>query len=251
MTCRLPDGFVLHGFGSVPSTNDEARRLAEAGAPAGTVVVAEQQTRGRGRHGRSWASPPGNLYASVLLRPECPVWQTAQLSLVAAVALGDALEQLGPPGLELALKWPNDVLIRRAKVAGILLESGSIAGERAPWVIIGSGVNLAMAPQDTTYPATTLCSQGFPRLTPSDLLETYLGALDGWIRRWRHEGFEAVRSAWCARAFGLGDQIQLRLGGEDVEGRFLDLSETGALLLEQTGGGRRAVTAGDVSIVIR
>lgn len=243
---RLPNRFVLHAFDRLPSTNDEARRLAKAGADEGQVVWALEQTRGRGRYGRRWQSPPGNLYASVLLRPGCPTADTAQLSFLASLALADALGRLGPAGLDLALKWPNDVLLAGAKTAGILLESASGPDDRAEWVVIGSGVNIVSHPSGTPYPATALVERGFPPLAPADLLEAYLDALADWYRRWRTDGFGAVRKAWCARSFGLGGQIRLRLEDRELHGRFVDLTPGGALVLEQADGSRCEIAAGDV-----
>ena len=243
---RLPGGFVLHRHDRLASTNDEALRLAQAGAPARLVVVAGEQTRGRGRHGRTWASPPGNLYASVMLRPDCAMAVAAQLSLVAGLGLGEALLGLGPPDLDLALKWPNDVLIGGAKTAGILLEGTSRADGRAEFVVIGTGVNVASCPDDTPYAVTCLARAGFPDLTPRAVLEAYLGALDRWLGRWQSAGFGAIRQAWLARGFGLGDDIRLRLAQGELRGRFVDLTDTGALLVEQAGGRRREITAGEV-----
>jgi BirA family biotin operon repressor/biotin-[acetyl-CoA-carboxylase] ligase len=243
---RLPDGFVLEAHDRLASTNDEALRRAEAGAPAGLVVTAHEQTSGRGRHGRAWASPPGNLYASVLLRPDCPMVVAAQLSLVAGLALGEALVRLGPPDLDLQLKWPNDVLIGGAKAAGILIEGTSDAAGITSWVIVGSGVNIGSCPGDTPYPATFLLREGFAPLPPLAVLEAYLFELDRWLARWREGGFGAVRQAWLARGFGLGGEIQLRLAGGEFQGRFLDLTDSGALLVEHAGGGRREIAAGDV-----
>jgi BirA family transcriptional regulator, biotin operon repressor / biotin---[acetyl-CoA-carboxylase] ligase len=243
---RLPDRFTLRALERVASTNDEARRLAEDGAPAGLVVVAREQTRGRGRYGRSWTSPPGNLYASVLLRPDCTLAASAQLSLVAGLALGEALAGLGPPDLAIALKWPNDVLVNGAKTAGILLESAARTDGRAGWVIVGSGVNIVSCPKDTPYPATCLVAEGFAPLEPLTLLEAYLGALDRWLGTWQAAGFAAVRGAWRARSFGLGGEIRLRLEREELCGRFVDLTEGGALLVEEAGGRRREIAAGEV-----
>lgn len=237
----LPEGFVLCALDRVDSTNDEARRRAEAGAPPGLVVLAAEQTRGRGRHGRSWTSPPGNLYASVLLQTEAPVATRAQLSFVAGLALADALEAHAPDGLRLRLKWPNDVLIGRAKVAGILLESAGPAR-----VIVGTGVNIASRPPDTPYPATSLVEQGFDAVTPRALLAGYLAALERWLGQWHGAGFGAVRTAWCARGFGLGEQIRLRLDREELSGRFVDVTASGALLLDLGASGRREIAAGDV-----
>jgi BirA family transcriptional regulator, biotin operon repressor / biotin---[acetyl-CoA-carboxylase] ligase len=243
----LPDGFVLCELDRVGSTNDEARRMAEAGAQPGLVVLAAQQTSGRGRHGRAWASPAGNLYASVLLRVEGPLAASAQLSFVAGLALADALLRHAPAGIEPRLKWPNDVLIGRAKVAGILLESvGKANGADAASVIVGTGVNVVSSPRATPYPATSLVEQGFAAITPRALLGAYLVALDHWLRQWREAGFAHVRAAWCARGLGLGERIRLRLDREELQGRFVDVTPGGALLLDLDGGGRREIAAGDV-----
>jgi BirA family transcriptional regulator, biotin operon repressor / biotin---[acetyl-CoA-carboxylase] ligase len=243
----LPDGFVLCALDRVDSTNDEVRRRAEAGAQPGLVVLAGQQTSGRGRHGRAWASPVGNLYASVLLGVEGPLATSAQLSFVAGLALAEALERHAPGGALLRLKWPNDVLIGRAKVAGILLESiDGIHGAAPAGVIIGTGVNIVSCPRGTPYPATSLAEQGFASITPRALLGAYLGALDRWLRQWRELGFAGVRAAWCARGFGLGEPIRLRLAREELLGRFVDVTPNGSLLLDLDAGGRREIAAGDV-----
>jgi BirA family biotin operon repressor/biotin-[acetyl-CoA-carboxylase] ligase len=243
---RLPDGFILQAHDRLASTNDEAVRLAAAGAQAGLVVSAAEQSRGRGRHGRAWASPRGNLYASVVLRPDCAMAAAAQLSLVAGLALAEALTRLGPADLDLALKWPNDVLLGGAKTAGVLLEGVSGEDGRVAFVVIGTGVNVASCPDDVPYPATCLAREGFPSLTPQAVLEAYLFALDRWLGRWQRTGFGAIRQAWLARAFRLGGEIRLRLERGELRGRFLDLSDTGSLLLEQAGGRRREIAAGEV-----
>ncbi|MCC2664256.1 MAG: birA, partial [Geminicoccaceae bacterium] len=170
----------------------------------------------------------------------------AQLSLVAGLALGEALVRLGPPQLDLQLKWPNDVLIRGAKAAGILIEGTSDAAGRAAWVIVGSGVNIVSCPEDTPYPATCLLREGFAALSPLAVLEAYLLELDAWLGRWREAGFGAVRRAWLARGLGVGGAIQLRLDRDEFTGRFLDLTETGSLLVEEAGGRRREIAAGEV-----
>jgi BirA family transcriptional regulator, biotin operon repressor / biotin---[acetyl-CoA-carboxylase] ligase len=243
----LPEGFVLYELEQVGSTNDEARRMAEAGADPGLVVLAGQQTSGRGRHGRAWVSPVGNLYASVLLRVDGPIAASAQLSFVAGLALADALARHAPDGTLLRLKWPNDVLIGGAKVAGILLESvGRAKGAGAASLVVGTGVNIVSSPPATPYPATSLREQGFAAITPRALLGAYLRALDHWLRQWREAGFAGVREAWCARGVGLGERIRLRLDREELHGRFVDVTPGGALLLDLDGGGRREIAAGDV-----
>lgn len=124
----LPEGFRLHRYDTIGSTNDEAKAMARADAPAGTLVWAKKQTAGHGRRGRVWLSPPGNLYLSLVLRPQGAPARAAQLSFVAALGLGDALARLTGPALSLRYKWPNDLLANGKKLAGILLEFGECGG---------------------------------------------------------------------------------------------------------------------------
>lgn len=248
MTARtpsLPAGFLLHHYDVIGSTNDEARRLARGAAPDRTLVWADAQRAGRGRRGRPWQSPPGNLYLSLVLRPDAPTSRVPQLGFVAALALGDALDRLAGPGLPLRFKWPNDVLVGHAKLAGILLESEMTAGAGLDFVVLGIGANLVSAPRDVEYPATSLADQGFLGITPLDLLEGFVECFAFWAERWREEGFAPVRAAWLARAGGLGDAIRVRLESRTLKGRFLNLDEDGALVLEADDGPRR-IAAGEV-----
>lgn len=244
----LPPGYQLVALDSVDSTNEEAKRLAGQGAEDGTIVWALEQTAGRGRRGRSWVSPRGNLYASLLLCPECPAPQAAQLSFVAALGLHDAVAGVVPPMAELACKWPNDLLLNGRKVAGILLES-RMSGERADdpvdWLIIGMGVNIATFPEASEFPATSLAAEGAPALEPGALLESYARHFLVWLDRWLNEGFEPIRTEWLAHARGRGEAVTVRLTGETLQGTFVDLDADGALVVE-TGDGRRRITAGDV-----
>lgn len=231
---------------TVASTNDEAKSLAADGAADRTLVWAGRQTGGRGRRGREWASPPGNLYSSVLLRPDCPLAAGATLGFVVALALAEAIGRLAP-GLDgLGLKWPNDVMIGRRKAAGILLEAAGRADGSADWVVLGCGVNLVSHPPDTDYPATNLAAAGVSGLGLADLLATYVEALEGWLARWRRHGFAPVRDAWLARAVGLGEPMTVRLEREAVPGAFLGLDDDGALRLGLAEGGERRITAGDL-----
>jgi len=228
-------GFRLLRYETLGSTNDEAKRLARDGAAGGTIVWAGEQTAGRGRRGRQWASPPGNLYMSLLWRPECAVAEAAQLGFVAALALAEAIDHA-----ELRFKWPNDLLLGGKKIAGILLECETGAG----FVVIGMGVNLASFPGGTETPATSLAAEGIDR-TPEALLERFAEGFARWETRWREGGFAPIRAAWMLRAGGLGEEIRVRLENTTLHGRFLDLDEAGALLLGQAGGQRR-IAAGDI-----
>lgn len=241
----LPTGWRLEARDSVGSTNDEARALAKAGAPHGTVVWALRQEAGRGRRGRGWDSPPGNLYATTLLRPDLPAARAGEAAFLAAVALADALLALAPD-LPLGLKWPNDVLIDGKKVSGILLEADIAAGGRIGWIVLGTGINLAHHPEGTERPATSLAAQGHGEVGVPAMLTALTAALDRWHGRWVAQGFAPLRAAWMARALGVGGPIAVRLESETLEGRFADLDADGALLLDLPDGGRRRIAAGDV-----
>lgn len=230
----LPDGWTLVARDSVVSTNDEAIRLAERGAPEGTVVWAREQTGGRGRRGRHWASPAGNLYTSTVLRPACLAPHAAELGFVAALAVSDVV----PGGRETRLKWPNDVMVDGGKVAGILLESSIGKGGLVEYVVAGIGINVGFAPQlpEMRYPGAALGG------SVETSLECLTRGLAQRLADWRQHGFEAVRSAWLAKAGPLGAVVDVRLGEELVQGRFAGLDPEGALLLDTAGGPRRIVS---------
>jgi len=242
---RLPPAYRLVRYETVGSTNDEAKRLARGGAGEWTLVWARKQTAGRGRHGRAWTSPRGNFYTSAILRPDCPISQAAQLGFVAAMAVGDTLGSILEPLEGLAYKWPNDVLLHGRKVAGILLESESRQGEGPEFVVVGVGINLASSPTDTEFPATSIAEQGLGRVSPEDALEEFARHFQAWVRRWREEGFAPVRAAWGARSISLGEPIRVRLEATTLHGRFLDIDQQGALLLE-TAGELRHISAGEI-----
>lgn len=230
-------------YETLGSTSAEALALARAGERGPLWVTARTQTAGRGRRSSEWISPPGNLYATLLLSDPARPAEAPQLSFVAALALHDAVltcaAQLGPL---LKLKWPNDILIGQAKVAGILIE-----GESATVfsVAIGIGVNCTGHPDNTAYPATDLAQAG-ALVDPAALLRRLAESMQGRIAQWdRGRGFSAIRADWLKRAIGLGDTLRVRLPEGEMSGRFQGLDESGRLLLEQAGG-VATVTAGDV-----
>lgn len=236
--------FTVESLPAVASTNDLVRERARAGAAEGLVIRAEAQTAGRGRLGRSWESPPGNLYASFLLRPERPLDEAATLSLVIALSLAEALTRLPPPAeLSPGLKWPNDVRLSGAKIAGILLEN---AGAEAanPAIIAGLGVNVASAPADMPYPVTSLHAAG-AATTPETVLDLFLAAFATNYTDWQAEGFAALRARWLARADGLGEPVEIKRGEATISGRFVDVDPAGHLVLE-TEGGTKTLPAGEM-----
>jgi BirA family transcriptional regulator, biotin operon repressor / biotin---[acetyl-CoA-carboxylase] ligase len=244
-TPRLPAGYRLISYDVVGSTNDEAKRLAHSGAEEGTLVWALEQTAGRGRRGRAWSSPRGNLYASLILRPGCPPSRAAQLGFVAALAIGDALGSTCEPLEGLSYKWPNDVLVRGRKIAGILLESELGQGEIPEFVVAGVGINLVTSPKNTENRATSIAEQGLRPVAPANALEEFARHFRAWVERWREDGFAPVRTAWLANAIFLGEPIEVQLDGPTLRGRFLDIDQHGALVLEAAGEIRR-ISAGEI-----
>ena len=241
----LPPGYVLIALDEAGSTNDEAKERAADGAPDGTVVWARRQRAGRGRRGRSWVSPPGNLYVSAILRPACEARSVAQLSFVAALAVHDFVDGLllGP----VRCKWPNDVLLDGGKVAGVLLESALGPGGSVDWVVLGIGMNLASHPGlEGPIPSTSLAAAGAPTLAPEDAMHSVLAALTRRRQEWEAQGFAAVRLAWLDRAYGLGGPVTVVNGERRVAGVFEGLDEEGALVLAQPGGAPLSIAAGDV-----
>ena len=245
MSEQWPKGYALKSFDIIDSTNEEARRLAAAGESGPIWISAGRQTAGRGRRGRSWESPTGNLAATLLLRPGKSASECAQLSFVAATAACDMLGGFAP-ATEMRVKWPNDVLANGRKIAGILLESASQGGEPPNWLAIGIGVNLACHPEGLEYAATSLAELGVAVPTADDALLHLAASFAKWYEIWRGDGFAAIRDAWLARAAGLGSRILARLSHEEASGVFEGIDENGALLLRESAARVRAIPAGEI-----
>lgn len=239
----LPAGWRLEACESVPSTSAALRVRAEAGEAAGLAILARQQTAGRGRGGRAWVSPPGNLHLSLLLRPQGPLAEVAQWSLLAGVALAEAALETEPDPAALALKWPNDLLRHGAKVAGILTEAAAAPDPppRLGWVILGIGANLAHAPPLPDRATATLAASGPPEAFAARLL----ARLGEWAGRQAREGFAPIRAAWSRHGPLPGTPLTVRLAGGMLEGRCAGLAADGGLLLD-TPAGRRHILAGEV-----
>jgi BirA family transcriptional regulator, biotin operon repressor / biotin---[acetyl-CoA-carboxylase] ligase len=226
----LPEGWRLEVHEALPSTADRIAAAVEAGEPGGLAVLARQQTAGRGRSGRSWASPPGNLYCSMLLRPAGSAREAAQWSLLAGVAVAEAAREIDPEPAALRLKWPNDLLRHGAKCCGILAESAIDPEGGLAWVSLGIGVNLAHAPSLPDRPTTCL-GRAEP---PERFAIRLITRLDQWARRHAAEGFAPIRAAWLALGPAPGTPVTLREGPVEGGG-FAGLAVDGALLLEREG----------------
>ncbi len=227
------------------STNAEALRLARRGERGPLWVTAERQTSGRGRRGRAWISPPGNLYASLLLTEPAASERWPQLSFVAALATSDAIAEVAPDcAARLAIKWPNDVLHAGRKLAGILIEGGESGGAGA--VAVGIGVNCASHPPVTEYPATDLAAAGAP-VSPATLFGALSATMLARLAQWnRGQGFSSIRADWLARAIGIGETARVRLADREINGRFEAIDPAGGLVLRLPDGSATTVMAGDV-----
>ncbi len=228
----------------LPSTSDLCRTRAAAGAPAGLAVLAKRQTQGRGSRGREWESPAGNLYLSVLLRPKQPAREAAQWSLLAGVALAEALARWLPASATLQLKWPNDVLLGGAKLAGILIDSGADAAGDIDWLVIGMGANLAVAPDIPGRAVACLADLGLPP-APEQVARAVLDRIGHWQSVRERDGFAAVRAAWLARGPAPDAPIRFRLADRTLAGSFAGLGDDGSLRL-QVGDRISAYAVGEV-----
>jgi BirA family biotin operon repressor/biotin-[acetyl-CoA-carboxylase] ligase len=240
----------VHWFETVDSTQRVARELARAGAPEGTIVVAEGQTAGRGRLGRSWHAPPGmNLYCSILLRPPLPPAAVPQIALVAGTAVAAAIAE--ETGVRPAIKWPNDVLLGGRKVAGILTEMDSEV-ERVHHVIAGIGVNLnaprASFPPELRPKASSLLAATGRRVDRAAFTARLLAALEARYGRYLSVGFSSVRSEWESFSCLTGTEVRVASPSGELTGRVLGLDDDGALRLRRAGGRVVRIVAGEVTV---
>jgi len=237
-------GFTLTHVETIGSTNDAAMARLRDGGNGDHWIIADEQSGGRGRLGRSWSSPKGNLYASLALHAPCAMANGFQLGFVAALALYDAAVALGVAPHRLSLKWPNDVLLEGAKLSGILVEGGSLP-DGAFGAVIGCGINVTHHPTDTPYPATDLVVSG-AKVSVGDafsaLVRSFRNNLDLFDKG---HGFLDIRQRWIERARGLGGPISVRQSSGSLEGIFQGLDGDGKLLLLQEGK-VTPIIAGDV-----
>ncbi|MEO0427694.1 MAG: biotin--[acetyl-CoA-carboxylase] ligase [Pseudomonadota bacterium] len=249
---RLEDGTPVLHFDEIDSTNAEAARRASGRDPASFWVLADAQTAGRARRGRSWSSLEGNLFASYLCRPRMTPERAALSTFAASLAVLDTVNALlgGQMG-RITLKWPNDVLIDGRKVAGILLESAAGQGREVAWLVTGFGINVAASPPHGAIRSggavpISIAEAGGGRLPPDEVLALLGPSLGGWMRRIEHDGFEAIREIWLSRAARRGEVIGAGLASERLEGVFEDVDATGALVLRTRDGSLRHISAADI-----
>ena len=241
-------GWRVVRFDAIDSTNEEARRRALAGDAGRLWIVADEQTAGRGRRGRAWVSPKGNLHASALMIDPCAPAIAAQLGFVAGVALARAARDLG--ATEVGLKWPNDLMSRGAKCAGILVEGVGLGGGRVACVV-GVGVNCAHAPEGLGYATSCLTRAGEQALGPGELFERLVERFGEALDAWRMgQAFDRIRAAWLDRALGLGERIAIQNGTGQREGVFEGIDAAGRLLMRSERG-LDAIEAADLRLLPR
>jgi BirA family biotin operon repressor/biotin-[acetyl-CoA-carboxylase] ligase len=243
-------GGTIHYFDSIDSTNTVAQRLAREGAAEGTVVIAETQTKGRGRLGRSWISPRWcNLYLSIVLRPSVAVREAPRLGLVVGLATAETVAEWAPHA---ALKWPNDVLIDGRKVSGILMEMDA-EDDRVRWVIAGIGVNLNMAPDDVPADlrdkALSLSTAVGAPIDRVVFAARLLARLEARYDQCVQQGFAALRPLWDRLSCLQGREVEIDDGGRRYRGVVGGLADDGTLQLRDEGGHDIAVVAGEVTVV--
>jgi BirA family biotin operon repressor/biotin-[acetyl-CoA-carboxylase] ligase len=244
LSVALPAFFRAVALDETGSTNDDAGRAARDGAPEGTLVWARRQLKGRGRRGRTWVSPEGNLHLSIVLRPNVPPARAGEIAFVAALAAAEACASFARAA-DVRCKWPNDVLVDGRKCAGLLIES-SITSAALDWIVAGIGINLAAHPDDAEYPATHLAAHAGRAIAVEEGLAALAAAFAGRYDEWRRLGFKPIRESWLARAAGIGKSVRVRLESEEFTGTFTGLAGDGALVVTLPDGTTRRITAGDV-----
>ncbi|MEN6521864.1 MAG: biotin--[acetyl-CoA-carboxylase] ligase [Armatimonadota bacterium] len=231
-------GTVVYRYDTVSSTNDTARKLAEDGAAEGTVVVALEQTMGRGSRGRAWFSPPGlNLLVSVILRPNLPLDRMGELAFVAAIAVAVALRD--SCGLDAAIKWPNDVRVRDRKISGMIVETAKGAA------ILGVGINVNWTElsEEIASKATSAALELGRPIDTDCILKSFLEELDIAYGVYRARGFTRTLQDWRELENTTGRQVTITAGGECIEGIAAGIDENGSLIVDLPAGERRSIPA--------
>ena len=231
------------------STQDAAKALAAQGAGEGTTVIAETQAAGRGRVGRGWASPPGGVYLSIILRPAIKPSEALRFPLIAGVAAAQAIEQL--TGLKPGLKWPNDIILEGRKAGGILTEM-SAEIDRINFIIIGMGINVnterTRFPEEIARVATSLREECGKEVSRVQLVQEILAQLESLYQDFQVSGFEPIRVRWKALSNTIGARVSISSGGKQVDGEAIDIDGDGALILQKADGTLERILAGDVQI---
>lgn len=235
-------GAGIRHYPTIDSTNLEAHRLFSNGEQGPLFLLADEQTAGKGRLDRNWASLRGNCYSTLILPLEAEVQSVPQIGFVVALAVADVVRQ---HGVEAKLKWPNDVLVKGSKIAGILCE---VLSSQPLTIAIGCGINVAHAPIGLPYPATCLAAEG-ANIERNSVFQSYREALSYWLRQWNNgQNFLAIREAWVKQAIGIGETVSMIVGSRHLTGNFETITEQGAILLKPVDSPHQILHAGDLHI---
>jgi BirA family biotin operon repressor/biotin-[acetyl-CoA-carboxylase] ligase len=242
-------GREIHLFPEVASTNTLAMEMASNGAPEGTVVLAETQTGGKGRRGRTWISPKGNVYLSVILRPDIPLYKAPVITLMGAVAAASAIRRMCE--VKAFIKWPNDILVSGRKVGGLLTEM-SAEQDRVRHIVLGIGIDANMElealPYDVRAQATTLAAETGGKIDRTAFLQQLLRELDRQYRVFL-ENEQDILMEWKSLNMTTGNRVAISGAGEILEGVAQGIDDEGRLVIRQDNGNVRTVAAGDVTIL--
>lgn len=233
----------VYSYDSIGSTNDAAYRLAEDGAEEGSVILSERQTKGKGRLGRSWISPRGGIYLSLILRPKLVPTEVAKLTLIVAVSVAETLREL--TGVQCLIKWPNDILVGRNKICGILTELKA-EQDVTGFVILGLGINVNTKPAALPKNATSIFKESGKEYSRIDLTRALLKNIEDHYILFRHGKFSDIIKEWKDLSAVLGKRVKVSGKSGVVEGQAIDVDEGGALVIRLDNGLRERVLAGDV-----
>ncbi len=241
----LPKGYQLYLFDELPSTNDHLKELADSGYAHKSIVCARSQSKGKGRLGRSWVSAKGNLFISYLFRPDVTLEKAGELSFVASLAVANVLSKFTD---KVACKWPNDILINRKKVSGVLLETKLNGENNLEYIVMGIGINLRTNPTDTPYQATNLNDELGGKFN-TDLLkiiELLTNEIETVYTIWNNESLSSILDNLRRYMIGIGEKIEIRRPTGNDKGILLNITDKGLLVLEKTNGEIEEISVGDV-----
>ncbi len=243
----LPRSISLHTFDVIGSTNEKAKEMSVDGAGDWTVIWSRAQNNGKGRFGKKWISPVGNLYLSILLKPNYNLEACSKISFLAAVAVKEAIKNSVIPESTISFKWPNDVLLNNKKVAGILLESSFKANaKKVDWLVVGVGINVKNFPENVDYPATSLENQGAENINVQQIMEKFIKSFIKLQKQFDDSGFAEIRKKWLESAEGKNKTIKIKTAQKIIAGTFKDIDEDGLLVIKTDDGKMKKISAGEV-----
>ena len=239
-------GHDIHYFNEVDSTNEVAKYLAEEGAEEGTLVVAEIQNRGKGRRGKTWISPPGGVWMSVILRPNIPPYQASQLTLVTGVVVAKTLKE--ELNLDVGIKWPNDILIGKKKVCGILTEVNATM-DKVNYLVVGIGIDMnvdvPLFPSDLQKGATSLKNELNTEINGALLVQKFLFNFENIYKEFKSGKFPEILNEWRAMSSTIGNSVEVRTRGKTVRGDAVGINKEGILIIEMEDGSLRKMISGE------